>query len=327
MSPVGAIFDAALAAALLGLAWLALSSSNLYRAVFLFVTFGIVLALVWARLGAPDIALAEAAIGAGLMGVLSLAALGLMQESKRGAMVPAKKGKLKKERLRSGLFLAPVSLLAGILVVTVLQLPQDPGGLTSLVGEKVEASGVESPLTAVLLNFRAYDTLLELGVMLLGVLGILAAYAHADLPGVAPQPSSSPVFIGLIRLLVPSMLLIAGYFLWLGKFAAGGAFQAGVIFGASGVLLRLCGIRTIEALPKTVWQTGLLLGFASLFAVGGAAWGFGYSFLEYPLGWAGTIIVIVESIAALSIGVMVTALLIASQPATAGSQNRQGGRP
>ena len=36
------------------------------RAVILFIAFGLLLALVWARLRAPDVALAEAAIGAGL---------------------------------------------------------------------------------------------------------------------------------------------------------------------------------------------------------------------------------------------------------------------
>jgi uncharacterized MnhB-related membrane protein len=40
--------------------------------VILFVVFGLLLALVWARLGAVDVALAEAAIGAGLSGALLL---------------------------------------------------------------------------------------------------------------------------------------------------------------------------------------------------------------------------------------------------------------
>ena len=40
----------------------------------LFIAFGLWLSLVWARLQAPDVALAEAAIGAGLGGALMLAA-------------------------------------------------------------------------------------------------------------------------------------------------------------------------------------------------------------------------------------------------------------
>jgi energy-converting hydrogenase B subunit D len=72
------IFDAVLAAALLGLAWGTIGSANLLRGVVLFIAYGLLMALVWVRLLAPDVALAEAAIGAGFTGVLLLDALGHM---------------------------------------------------------------------------------------------------------------------------------------------------------------------------------------------------------------------------------------------------------
>ncbi|GAB0147609.1 MULTISPECIES: DUF4040 domain-containing protein [Marichromatium] len=68
------LFDLVLIATLLTLAVAALTSVEPRRAVMLFIAFGLWLALVWARLGAPDVALAEAAIGAGLGGALMLAA-------------------------------------------------------------------------------------------------------------------------------------------------------------------------------------------------------------------------------------------------------------
>ncbi len=67
--------DGLLALLLLWLAARALASPGLLEAVVLFIGFGLTLALVWVRLDAPDIALAEAAIGAGLTGALLLAAL------------------------------------------------------------------------------------------------------------------------------------------------------------------------------------------------------------------------------------------------------------
>jgi uncharacterized MnhB-related membrane protein len=67
-------FDLLLSASLVGLAAAALTSREPRRAVILFIAFGLLLALVWARLRAPDVALAEAAIGAGLAGALMLAA-------------------------------------------------------------------------------------------------------------------------------------------------------------------------------------------------------------------------------------------------------------
>lgn len=71
--------DALLAMTLFITAVLALASPSLFRAVVLFIVFGLLLALVWVRLEAPDIALAEAAIGAGLTGVLLLDTLGYLR--------------------------------------------------------------------------------------------------------------------------------------------------------------------------------------------------------------------------------------------------------
>jgi energy-converting hydrogenase B subunit D len=69
-------FDLLLIAALVWSAARALAVADLFRGVVLFIVFGLLMALAWARLGAPDIALAEAAIGAGLTGALLLDAVG-----------------------------------------------------------------------------------------------------------------------------------------------------------------------------------------------------------------------------------------------------------
>lgn len=76
---VALLFDLLLAATLLWSAWRALAAPALFRAVVMFIVFGLLMTLAWARLGAPDIALAEAAIGAGLTGALLLDALGALR--------------------------------------------------------------------------------------------------------------------------------------------------------------------------------------------------------------------------------------------------------
>jgi uncharacterized MnhB-related membrane protein len=68
-------FDSLLGLCLLWLAWRTLASPDLFKAIVLFISFGLLMTLVWVRLDAPDVALAEAAIGAGLTGALLLAAL------------------------------------------------------------------------------------------------------------------------------------------------------------------------------------------------------------------------------------------------------------
>lgn len=73
--------DGLLMLMLLWLAWRILVCAGLFRAVVLFIAFGLVLSLVWVRLDAPDVALAEAAIGAGLTGALLLSALARLDVS------------------------------------------------------------------------------------------------------------------------------------------------------------------------------------------------------------------------------------------------------
>lgn len=79
----GIAFDFLLAVALLWSAIRAITTQDLFRGVVLFIVFGLLMTLAWARLGAPDIALAEAAIAAGLSGTLLLDTVGHLRSLKK----------------------------------------------------------------------------------------------------------------------------------------------------------------------------------------------------------------------------------------------------
>jgi len=66
------LFDVLLAVSLIGSAAATIFAAEPVRAALLFVVFGLLSALAWVRLAAPDIALAEAAVGGGVTGVLLL---------------------------------------------------------------------------------------------------------------------------------------------------------------------------------------------------------------------------------------------------------------
>jgi energy-converting hydrogenase B subunit D len=72
-------FDIVLIVTVVVCAWAALTTPDLLRAIVLFIAFGLLLALVWVRLQAPDVALAEAAVGSGLTGALLLSTLSAMR--------------------------------------------------------------------------------------------------------------------------------------------------------------------------------------------------------------------------------------------------------
>ncbi|WP_373047693.1 Na(+)/H(+) antiporter subunit B [Vulgatibacter sp.] len=68
------IVDWILALSIPALALASLGSANLFRGVVLFLSFGVLIAIAWARLGAVDVALAEVALGSGFTAALLVAA-------------------------------------------------------------------------------------------------------------------------------------------------------------------------------------------------------------------------------------------------------------
>ncbi len=86
-------------------------------------------------------------------------------------------------------------------------------------------------------------------MLLLAVIGVLAMH-----PGVAdadsPPSAASTVLRAFTNLVLPLMVLVAGYLLWAGENRAGGAFQAAAVLAAAGVLLRLAGRLPVLLPPR-----------------------------------------------------------------------------
>ena len=204
--------------------------------------------------------------------------------------------------------------LGGYLSGAVLDLSSEPAGLTPLVRAHMAVSGVDHPVTAVLLNFRGYDTWLEIGVLLIAIMGVLLFQRRNDLTDIRAMPEAEPVLDWLIKLLFPMMVLVSGYLLWMGKYSSGGAFQAGVVLGAGCVLLWLAGHRSLTALSGLAFRTLLVVGFAAFLVTGIVALVFDAPMLSYPVAYAGDIILLIEGAATLSIAVIVAALIIGLQP-------------
>ncbi|MCH8551539.1 MAG: Na(+)/H(+) antiporter subunit B [Natronospirillum sp.] len=291
------MLDGTLGLLVLILAVAVLHVRSLYISIVLFIAFGLLLALIWARLGAPDLALAEAAIGAGLTGTLLLAAYGRVSERRRKAEEPLD--------WHAGPALLLSLIIAVILMRAVWPLPDLDSALVPAVADQMAQSGVGHPVTAVLLSFRAWDTLLELLVLLLAFMAV-----RQLLPSLPRQPEAWPLLQAWSRLLAPLSVLIGGYLLWRGSADPGGAFQAGALLAAGAILLRLTGL--LPALGwHHFWIRALILGGCMVFlAIGVAGYWLGTGFLGYADGWAGPLILLIEVFATLSIATTLTLLVI-----------------
>lgn len=201
-------------------------------------------------------------------------------------------------------------VVAAGLGFTVLSLPEGGNGLQLLVTQHMHESGVDHPVTAVLLNFRAYDTLLELAVLLLAVMGVWSF-------GVPYRPAGPPpgrVLETLTRLLVPLFILVSAYVVWIGAHEPGGAFQAGAMLSAAGILLVLAGWQPPALLGRAPLRVALILGLAVFAIVALSTLVTGRALLQYPPSYAGGLILLIECAATIAIGVTLTLLFIGTAP-------------
>jgi len=202
-----------------------------------------------------------------------------------------------------------VVIITSVLGWSLWSLPQ-PTGLTLTVQANLASSGVSNPVTAVLLNFRGYDTLLEIAVLLLA---LLAVWTFA---GNAGEKDKTQVSVGeaqkaLTGFLVPLLITVAAYLLWTGSSEPGGAFQAGALLGGAAVLLELSGVRYH---PHGIGLRLLLSMGLLVFITVGLAMLFNRQFLQYPVGWAGVLILAIESTAMCSIGATLALLFFGRVP-------------
>lgn len=204
-----------------------------------------------------------------------------------------------------------VLAIAGALGWAVWSLPHNGAGLSQQALAQLPNSGVTNPVTAAVLNYRGYDTLLEIAVLLIAVLSVWSIARSENATG---EPPAGPVLLAFIQFAVPLMILVAGYLLWIGAFAPGGAFQGGAVLAAALVLLRLAGVASPRWLRGRWLRLGLVLGLAVFVAVAVAVMAYGGKLLEYPRAHAGSLIMLIESAALISIGLTLAALFAGGRP-------------
>jgi multisubunit Na+/H+ antiporter MnhB subunit len=297
--------DVLLGLAVLAGAIAAVAPRRRTSATVAFLVFGLLLVVLWTRLGAPDVALAEAAIGTGVTGAL------FVDTVTRGRAVPEEDHRGARRLSAAGVFglLTGVLLGAGLAVVLVRAASGGGTGLTGHVNERMGESGVQHPVTAVLLNFRSYDTLLEIAVLFVAVLAVAVTLAAG-----APRPVAAAgrpdTIVWFCRVISPVLLLIAAWVLFAGVDRTGGAFQAGAVLAGALILMNTAGIGPAPRHGRLL-RAALVVGLLAFLAA--AVWGpaTGGEWLALDPAWAGWVIVVVETMLALSIGTSLAVVFLA----------------
>lgn len=272
-----------------------------FSAVVAFFVYGMLLALVWMGLGAPDVALTEAAIGGGLTGALLLTACAEIKRSEGG-------------RANHWLAACLCTVVTGGLAAVVLLLPAPAPSLASAAQNHLAATGLENPVTAVLLAFRSWDTLLEKVVLLLALIGVWSVAPDA-LWGAFPRvrQNLSPALKLLAQVLPPVGILIGIYIFWNGSTDPGGAFQCGTILAAMWLLLMMAGLAEPPRISQLWLRAVLVFGALVFIAVGFGGFFFADAFLAYPVSLAKPLILATEAALTLSIAATL-GMMVAGPP-------------
>ena len=302
-------FDTVLAVSVLGVAAWTIVARDMFAAVVGFIAFGLLVALVWVRLAAPDVALTEAALGSGLTGGLLLGVgtrLGRAGTTAAGETPGAP---------HLAVMLVCALIAAGLVALLPL-LPEPAPTLATLAAANITTTGLQNPVTAVLMAYRAIDTLLEVVVLLLVLLGMWSLapdHLWSGLPrrGGLSDPDGLLTFVA--QLLVPVGILVGIHIFWIGSVTPGGEFQGATILAAMWILASVAGLVDAPATNRRWLRLLLVAGPAVFLAIGLAGFAIAGSFLAYPASYAKLLILTIEIPVTLSIAAML-ALLVAGPP-------------
>ncbi len=302
--------DLGLALIVLAVAGWTIAVRDTFAAVIGFVAYGLLLALIWVRLAAPDVALTEAAIGSGLTGLLLLGAAARLRAIETPATAPGAALRW----MTGGLCV----LVAAGLAVLVLWLPDPAPTLAPAAVAHLPATGLGNPVTGVLVAYRAIDTLLEAVVLLPALIGVwsLASDRCWGGPPILRYPRQDGALTLLAQVLPPFGIILGIYLCWNGADEPGGAFQGGAVLAAMWVLILLAGLADAPPVRQRWLRVLLVAGSAVFLAVGLAGIWIAEAFLAYPAGYAKPLILIIEVVLTLSVAVAL-GLLVAGPPAKA----------
>jgi len=281
-----------------------------FEAVVAYVAYGLLLSIVWVRLFAVDVALTEAAIGGGVTGVLLIGAAARL----RGAETVAAE-ETPSRLLR--VFAACLCLLVTAVLAGVVLLLPDPGPtLAPQAAENLAKTGLGNPVTAVLIAFRAFDTMLEKVVLVLAVVGVWSLAPDrfwGGAPGAAREAQPEPTLAFLAKFLAPIGILVGIHVFWVGANEPGGAFQGGAILAAMWLILMMARLTEAPSVGALWLRLSLVAGPAVFLAFGVAGVAFASGFFAYPPGLAKPMILFIEAFMLLTIAVTLP-MLVAGPP-------------
>ena len=243
--------------------------------------YSLLSASLFVVLDAVDVALTEAAIGAGISTILILATVALTSDEEKAPQhTPL-------------LPLLVVIATGAALIYGTLDMPHygDPAApvhrhvAPDYLHDTPADIGVPNVVTSVLASYRGYDTLGEVTVIFTAAIGVLTLLGYRTRRRNSQGPGNRKLVVlrVIAKLFFPLILLFALYVLFHGDYGPGGGFQAGVIFATGFILYALAyGLGNAQrVIPHQLLRIMAAVGVLIYAGVGFESILLGGNFLEY----------------------------------------------
>jgi multicomponent Na+:H+ antiporter subunit B len=285
-------FDLSLLALLIIIAFAIARTKDLFAAVMYSGIYGLLSASFFILSDAVDVAITEAAVGAGIFPILMLVLLSFV-------------GRYENEEHRS---LKPriipllITLGCGAVLFTAFQqmpafgspdAPAHQHVADRYLEQSYEEIHIPNVVTSVLASYRGFDTLGEVVVIFTAAISVFAVllgvqgWGQRQLtkPASMSNMSSHKVLRIVGKMLIPLIMLFGLYVQFHGEYGPGGGFQAGVIFAAAIILYSmLFGMKSaLEVVPLSALRLLTALGVLIYGSVGITSLLAGGNFLDYSV--------------------------------------------
>ncbi len=238
-------------------------SKKLINSIIIFMSYSSVMSILWIMLESPDLAITEAAVGAGVSSILFFVTLKKIHavEKEETSKVPIDVEDVERHwemKLFSRIYrFTAIFVSFGIIVILVAVVAQLPefGAIISPGNNEVSARYIEQGMretgsvnlvTGMILDYRAFDTLGESCVLFISVTCVIVLLRvdnksdnlsmPTDENDRIYEPKNDIILQKSAAFLVPVIMLYGAYVILNGHLSPGGGFSGGAIIGAGLIL-------------------------------------------------------------------------------------------
>ena len=235
-------------------------SKNLLVSIIIYMSYSLIMSMIWVLLESPDLAITEAAVGAGVTSVLFF--ITLKRISAIGKEHVEKPDETTREIhtrtwvRRFERYYKEAAIVLGMVIIVALLFtasntppfgnadnPQNNEVSERYLEKGLEETGAVNAVTGMILDYRAFDTFGESCVLFIAAACVLILLrddksdtTEKAIRNERFEPVSDTILQASAKILFPAVMIFGIYILLNGHLSPGGGFSGGAIMGAGLIL-------------------------------------------------------------------------------------------